>query len=56
MKKLYTITFASLLITSLTSCFLFQTHETCPAYSQIEKKIEKDNLKKEVLNTTIINS
>lgn len=56
MKKIFTITLASFLITSLTSCFLFQKHETCPAYSQIEKKVEKEIIKEEALNTTIINS
>lgn len=56
MKRLFTITLASLLISSLTSCFLFQKHETCPAYSQVEKKIEKEIIKEDVSNTTIINS
>lgn len=56
MKKIFTITLASFLITSLTSCFLFQTHETCPAYSQIDKKVEKEIVKDELTNTTIINS
>lgn len=49
MKKIISITFISLLMTSLTSCFLFQTHETCPAYSQNENKVNKQEIVDDVI-------
>ena len=34
MKKLFTYTFAVIVLSSLTSCFIFQPpQKTCPAYS-----------------------
>ena len=52
MKKFLTVIFFSLFLTSLTSCFLFQSHETCPAYnSQNDEKIENQEITE--INTEI---
>ncbi len=45
MKKLASHTIIGLAILSLSSCFLFQKHEDCPAYGSNEKvnqQVEKN--------------
>lgn len=57
MKKIIAITFASFMLTSLTSCFMFQKHQTCPAYSEINTKTEKQTpINIDVLNCEDLNS
>ena len=51
MKKFVQITFISLGLMSMSSCFLFQTHEDCPAYGDV--KVKKENTKTEQIVSTI---
>ena len=38
MKKVAVYSLLVLFLTSFSSCFLFKTHEDCPAYGDLEKE------------------
>lgn len=45
MKKVAIYSLFALFLSSFSSCFLFQSHEDCPAYGELEKqKTEKTDL------------
>lgn len=53
MNKLASVFVVSLAALLMSSCFLFRSHEDCPAYgsNEIKKEIKKENVNSEALLT-----